>query len=122
MSCFLYFRGAALAIPGGSTFGPAAANVPVYLRAVQCDGNEASIAACPYQGNWGVPNNACPHTQDAGVACLGDLISTTVSTTPRTTPTTIIPRICTSIKLYSKLSIYFIIRLLFNNNNHLFCQ
>lgn len=87
----LGYVGVARAIPGGTFFPPG--NGSIFLRGVTCDGNEASIAYCQYQG-WSIPLTTCTHAEDAGVICLGDFISSTITTTPGTTPTTLPPTIC----------------------------
>ena len=83
--------GLARALTGSSSmFTPVPATLPVWLRAVQCDGSEGNIASCPFQLN----RNACSHGQDAGVLCLGSAVTTTASTAMKVTPTTLPPKIC----------------------------
>ena len=88
--------GLARAVPGRLNYfnSSLSAHLRVLLRAVQCSGNEDNILECPYQLN----RDACDHTQDAGVICLGEPATTTPTTTTTTTTpstTTLPPRICT---------------------------
>jgi len=47
----------------------------VWLENVQCNGNEASILECSYDG-WG--NTSCSHDDDVGIVCTGDLWTLTI--------------------------------------------
>ncbi|CAI8016962.1 Neurotrypsin, partial [Geodia barretti] len=42
------------------------ASGPVWMHYLQCNGSEASIAQCPFDG-WG---SSCGHYEDVGVMCL----------------------------------------------------
>jgi Scavenger receptor cysteine-rich domain len=78
---------------GSSGYYPTAnVTIPVLLRVVQCTGTEKLITDCSYQLN----NGLCLHKQDAGVICIGDLLSTTTTTTITPSTTTLPPRICKS--------------------------
>ncbi|ESN98259.1 hypothetical protein HELRODRAFT_146256, partial [Helobdella robusta] len=41
----------------------------IFLRGVQCDGNEPTLSACQLQG-WNITE--CNHNEDAAVICLGE--------------------------------------------------
>jgi Scavenger receptor cysteine-rich domain len=70
----IWFSNLATAVIGNSNlFGVVPDTLIVWWRAVQCDGNEANIAFCPFQLN----NNRCTHQQDAGVYCLGSAAAST---------------------------------------------
>lgn len=88
------YSGVAQPVPGGNDlFQQVDSSVKVWWRGVLCDGNEANIAFCEFQLNTG----SCSHSQDAGVLCLGDAVSTVSSSTvtPKaSTTTTVQPRIC----------------------------
>ena len=45
----------------------------IWLENVQCNGNEASILECSYDG-WG--NTSCSHDDDVGISCTGTCILT----------------------------------------------
>ena len=49
---------------------------PIWMDNVQCEGDEARLAECPFRG-WGVHN--CRHREDAGVICGGSPASTTLA-------------------------------------------
>ena len=94
LPCSLY-SGLARAVLGSTGLfnKTPSSNLAVHLRAVQCDGDERSLSQCRYQENNGI----CNHSQDAGVFCLGDRLSTTRTTVRSTSPvstTTLPPRIC----------------------------
>ena len=42
---------------------------PVWLRQVECLGNESKLSLCPHSGVGSVGN--CTHVQDVGVKCSG---------------------------------------------------
>ena len=48
---------------------------PIWMDNVQCEGDEARLAECPFRG-WGVHN--CRHREDAGVICAGPPASTSL--------------------------------------------
>ena len=46
---------------------------PIWLDDVACTGREKRLKSCSHRG-WGVHN--CGHSENAGVKCLGKIIST----------------------------------------------
>ena len=86
------FSNLATAVSGSSNlFGAVPNNLVIWWRVVQCDGNEANIAFCPFQLN----NNRCTHQQDAGVYCLGNAAASTSTPMPSQLSTsTQPPKIC----------------------------
>ena len=64
---------AAVAVPGAE-FGRGQG--PIYLDSVQCTGAESSLVVCEHRG-VGIHN--CGHYEDAGVRCLGKILTILVS-------------------------------------------
>ena len=48
----------------------------IWLENVQCNGNEASILECSYDG-WG--GTSCSHDDDVGVTCVGMYVQCTLT-------------------------------------------
>ena len=45
----------------------------IWLENVQCNGNEASILECSYDGGG---STSCSHDDDVGIICTGDFVNT----------------------------------------------
>ena len=54
----------------GGAFGPG--NGPVYISYMDCTGSEKSVVECSHS-QYG--SSFCHHDQDAGVVCVGRLLS-----------------------------------------------
>ncbi|MBN3311703.1 C163A protein, partial [Atractosteus spatula] len=66
--CWQLRCGAALAAPGGASFG--AGSGPVWKDHFNCDGSEAHLSKCPV---FSLGEGACSHASDAGAVCSAAL-------------------------------------------------
>uniref|UniRef100_W5MMB3 Si:dkey-21h14.12 n=1 Tax=Lepisosteus oculatus TaxID=7918 RepID=W5MMB3_LEPOC len=64
--CWQLRCGAAVAAPGGASFG--AGSGPVWKDHFNCDGSEAHLSKCPV---FSLGEGACSHANDAGAVCSG---------------------------------------------------
>ncbi|XP_069047765.1 scavenger receptor cysteine-rich type 1 protein M130-like [Lepisosteus oculatus] len=65
--CWQLRCGAAVAAPGGASFG--AGSGPVWKDHFNCDGSEAHLSKCPV---FSLGEGACSHANDAGAVCSGE--------------------------------------------------